>query len=39
MSIQWIWEEFRVVVAKQALSRELHAIGDRKLSARPRHQC
>ena len=35
---QWIFEEFRVVVAKQTLSRELRAImGYRKLSARPRH--
>jgi len=24
---QWIWEEFRVVVAKQTLSRELRAMG------------
>jgi transposase len=34
---QWIWEEFRVVIAKQTLSRELRAMGYRKLSARPRH--
>ncbi len=34
---QWIWEEFRVVVAKQTLSRELRAMGYRKLSARPCH--
>jgi transposase len=34
---QWIYEEFRVVVAKQTLSRELRAMGYRKLSARPRH--
>jgi transposase len=34
---QWIWEEFRVVVAKQTLSRELRAMSYRKLSARPRH--
>ena len=34
---QWIWEEFRLVVAKQTLSRELRAMGYRKLSARPRH--
>ncbi len=33
---QWIYE-FRVVVAKQTLSRELRAMGYRKLSARPRH--
>jgi hypothetical protein len=35
---QWIYEEFRVVVAKQMLSRELRAMGYRKLSARPRHR-
>ena len=34
---QWIYEEFRVVAAKQTLSRELRAMGYRKLSARPRH--
>jgi putative transposase len=34
---QWIYEEFRVTVAKQPLSRELRAMGYRKLSARPRH--
>jgi transposase len=34
---QWVWEEFRIIVAKQTLSRELRAMGYRKLSARPRH--
>ena len=34
---QWIFEEFRVTVAKPTLSRELRAMGYRKLSARPRH--
>jgi len=34
---QWMWEEFRVVVAKQTPSRELRKMGYRKLSARPRH--
>ena len=34
---QWMYEEFRVIVAKQTLSRELRAMGYRKLSARPRH--
>ena len=34
---QWIYEEFRVVVAEQTLSRELRAMSYRKLSARPRH--
>jgi len=31
---QWIYEEFRITVAKQTLSRELRAMGYRKLSAR-----
>jgi len=35
--IQWIWEEFRITISKQTLSRELRALGNRKLSARPRH--
>jgi transposase len=34
---QWIFGEFRVVVAKQTLSRELRTLEYRKLSARPRH--
>ena len=34
---QWIYEEFRIAIAKQTLSRELRAMGYRKLSARPRH--
>jgi transposase len=34
---QWIFEEFRIAIAKQTLSRELRAMGYRKLSARPRH--
>ena len=34
---RWIFEEFRITVAKQTLSRELRAMGYRKLSARPRH--
>ena len=34
---QWIYEEFRITVAKQTLSRELRAMGYRKLTARPRH--
>lgn len=34
---QWLLEEFRVTVAKPTLSRELRAMGWRKLSARPRH--
>ncbi len=34
---QWIFEEFRVVVAQQTLSRVLRTMGYRKLLARPRH--
>ncbi len=33
----WLWEEFRVAISKQTLSREVRALGYRKLSARPRH--
>ena len=34
---QWLWEEFRVLVLPQTLSRVLRGMGLRKLSARPRH--
>ena len=34
---QWVWDEFALRVSKQTLSRELRAMGYRKLSARPRH--
>jgi hypothetical protein len=34
---QWVFEEFRIAIAEQALSRELCAMGYRKLSARLRH--
>jgi transposase len=34
---QWLFEEFRISISKQTLSRELRAMGYRKLSARPRH--
>lgn len=34
---QWIWQEFRISVSEQTLSREVRAMGYRKLSARPRH--
>jgi len=34
---QWLFEEHKVSVAKQTLSRELRKMGYRKLSARPRH--
>jgi len=34
---QWVFEAFRISISKQTLSRELRAMGFRKLSARPRH--
>ena len=34
---RWVWDEFGISLAKQTLSRELRAMGFRKLSARPRH--
>jgi transposase len=34
---QWLWGEYRIAISKQTLSRELRAMGMRKLSARPRH--
>jgi transposase len=35
--IQWVFDEFGLSISKQTLSRELRALGLRKLSARPRH--
>jgi transposase len=35
--IQWLWEEHRLSISQQTLSRELRALEYRKLSARPRH--
>jgi transposase len=35
--MQWLFEEFRISISKQTLSRELRAMSFRKLSARPRH--
>ena len=35
--IQWLWDEFRITISKQTLSREIRALDYRKLSARPRH--
>src|ERR687893_2040013 len=35
--VQWVWEEFRITISQQTLSRELRALNYRKLSARPRH--
>jgi len=34
---QWVFEEFRIAIAEQTMSRELRKMGLRKLSARPRH--
>jgi Winged helix-turn helix len=34
---QWVFEEFRIHIAPQTMSRELHAMDYRKLFARPRH--
>jgi transposase len=34
---QWLFDEFRISISKQTLSRELRALKLRKLSARPRH--
>lgn len=35
--MQWLWDEFSVSVSKPTLSRELRALGYRKLPARPKH--
>src|SRR3954447_22028341 len=35
--IQWLWDEYRVPIAKQTLSREVRALRYRKLSAPPRN--
>ncbi len=32
---QWLWEEFGISLSETTLSRELKALGFRKLSARP----
>ena len=34
---QWVFDQFAISLSKQTLSRELRALGFRKLSARPRH--
>jgi transposase len=34
---QWIWEAFSISLSETTVSRELKALGFRKLSARPRH--
>ena len=35
--IQWLWDEFQIIISKQTLSREVRALDYRKLSACPRH--
>ena len=35
--VQWLWDEDRILISKQTLSREVRALGYRKLSARPQH--
>ena len=35
--VQWVWDEFRITISAQTLSRELRSLHYRKLSARPRH--
>src|SRR3990170_4926676 len=35
--VQWVWQEHRICLSQQTLSRELWALEYRKLSARPRH--
>lgn len=35
--LHWLWNEFRLSVSKQTLSRELRSLGFRRLSARPRY--
>ena len=36
--MQWIWEEFGVSLSEATMSREMKALGYRKISARPRHR-
>jgi len=35
--VQWVFEEFRVSVSQQTMSRIVRSLGYRKLSARPKH--
>jgi hypothetical protein len=35
--VQWVWGEFRISMSETTLSRELRALGYRKLSVRPCH--
>ena len=34
---QWMWDTFEISIAKATMSRQVRAMGFRKLSARPRH--
>ncbi len=35
--VQRVWDELRITISPQTMSRELRALNYRKLSARPRH--
>ncbi len=35
--MQWVWEEFGISLSEPTMSREMKALGYRKISARPRH--
>jgi transposase len=35
--VQWVFDAFHIPISKQTMSREVRALGYRKLSARPRH--
>jgi transposase len=35
--VQWIYDEFAITLKRDAMSRELKAMGFRKITARPRH--
>jgi transposase len=35
--MQWVWEEFGLSLSEPTMSREMKALGYRKISARPRH--
>lgn len=35
--MQWVWEEFGISLSEPTMSREMKALGYRKISARPHH--
>ncbi len=35
--MQWVWEEFGISLSEATMSREMKALGYRKITARPRH--